>query len=466
MARIPDHDRAAERARGRLLSENDEVFTPHGLGTVHTVHIVGTTGVALVDGPKGLRPWSFRDLMFPDGSAVLTEEQQERSVGYRAQLAAAQTLDGTALKYGFRLTALNLSAGYGWILDPSGTRVAFVRARVGEDGRRYWWLQTLSDAPPFDWVYHEQELRPDRPHAALQAAGWISYLSDRERGDSVSPMLAHEAARRVTLTVARVRELRSLPLPHSPVTGQPVPVPDWRDRWRIYTLTVAQMVSLADAASAAVAAAPRDTAQQRRRVRVLTAAAEQLGFQAYDTARCGVAIPVPGTHDPYGSPYTSRPVDASLVDLDLLDSTDPAADAPVSNSPGMPPRRRFGSESTLIQGHAGPSPNGHAGAGVPRAGYHAAGVVPKQLSPQSGPPRLLASNSPPPLVGRHGTAHEDPTRRRCIDYRRSPSARGHRLRQVRRDRRHGHRRDIGPPARQAGQICTTEMFFSRLRRGL
>ncbi|WP_218003100.1 deazapurine DNA modification protein DpdA family protein [Nocardia asiatica] len=302
-----------------LLTEGTAVLTPQGPGTVFTVHVDARSAVALVRGETGLRPWAFRDLTYPDGSPIVTTlrdgPQQAHGVDHREQLIQAHSSDGIDVGQGFRLAELNTSAGHGWIIDATGARVAFVRARYGEDNQRRWWLQRLDGGAPFDSA-HPEQLRSDQPHAAVRAArraGW--YL----RGDATEPIPPHRAARQVTLTLPRVRELRSLPPATAPFTGQAVSAPEWHDRWRRYRLTVEQMTALADAASRAVATEPHDTAQQRRRGRVLTAAAEQLRFQAFDTARHCATIATPGDADPYDAPYVARSAEQPITALDTCD---------------------------------------------------------------------------------------------------------------------------------------------------
>lgn len=299
-----------------VLAEGDEVLTPIGPGAVFAID-ESVEGVALVRTRSGLKPLAFGDLTYPDGSPILTIKQQQRSAVHHTRLMEAQTPTGTELGDGFQLAELDLAAGHGWITDHTSTRVAFVRARSGEDGHRHWWLQRLDGAGPEQFSYPER-LHSSQGHAALRAASWINwYMRDTGSGPG-APIPGHLATRKAKLTLARVRELRSLPLPVSPFTGATVSAPDWHDRWRRYTLTVEQMTVLAAAARAAYAATASGTAEARRRARVLTAAVAQLEFLAYDTARSHATIPSPGTYDPYAEPYTAMAAPVSITDLDAV----------------------------------------------------------------------------------------------------------------------------------------------------
>ncbi|MGN2642235.1 hypothetical protein ACTD5D_39930 [Nocardia takedensis] len=143
----------------------------------------------------------------------------------------------------------------------------------------------------------------------------------------------------MTLTLARVRELHELPLPVSPTTGDIISAPEWNARWRRYELEAEQMGALATAARTALSTAPGETAEQRRRRRVLTAAADQLEFLAYDTARAHATIPAPGTPDPYDQPYTPPALEPTVIELDIPD--DPEAitlfDLPTTSTPDPEP---------------------------------------------------------------------------------------------------------------------------------
>lgn len=307
-----DREPAQPRA---VLAENDVVLTPHGPGIVFTVHIDGDHGVALVSGeePGSMRPWAFSDLMFTDGSPVRVDDPalDARRARNRARLAAAQGSEGVSVDGGFRLVGLDTAAGHGWIVDGDGVRVAFVRARMGEDGRRRWWLQNLAGGEPFNWAYPEQS-GFDQPHAALRAAGWTDWYAGKEAAD---PVEAHQARRTVTLTLPRVRELSTVAALSSD-TGEPLPMPEWVAHWRRYYLTVEQMSALARAADHAVATEPSDTVIARRRRRVLAGAADLLWFQAFDTARHLATIAEPGRPDPYADPFAGRPETVAVVDLD------------------------------------------------------------------------------------------------------------------------------------------------------
>lgn len=302
------------------LTEASVVMTPEGAGSVVVVHEAGA--VALIRTAEGLRPWAFRELTHVDGSPVCAVGSEARAADQGARLTAARSLEGIGLRGGYRLAELDLTAGHGRIYDADGTQVAYVRARIGDDGRRYWWLQSASGGAPYESAYPEHA-RSDQPHPAVRAANWAYWYlrSTVEAG----PVAAERARRSVTLTLARVRELRALPLPVSPITGAIVRAPDWRDRWRRYELSVDQMNSLAAAARTALSTTPGDTAEHRRRRRVLTAAAEQLEFHAYDTARAHATVASPGTPDSYDHPYAAPAPAAAIIDLDITEGREPNA---------------------------------------------------------------------------------------------------------------------------------------------
>ena len=297
-----------------LTIETLIVVTPDGVGTVEAVH----ASAALVRTESGLRPWPISALTRIDGSPVNQARDEVRMAAHRAQLVEAQTPAGTALRGGYRLVGLDLSAGSGWIIhDATGAAVAYVRARIGDDGRRCWWLQCATGGAPFASTYPEPT-SPDQPHPAVRAAGsacWYLRPSAPEHG----PVAASEVRRTVTLTVARVRELRALPIS---LSGDDTV--RWKDRWRRYELSVDQMITLAAAAHTALATAPNHTAQHRLRRRVLIAAEQQLQFHAYDTARALATIPPPSTHDAYDQPYAHPAHEVTPVDLDKRPSPNPA----------------------------------------------------------------------------------------------------------------------------------------------
>ncbi|PXX53922.1 hypothetical protein DFR70_12643 [Nocardia tenerifensis] len=313
----PDRDTSSHPSQetgAGPLTEHAVVVTPDGMGTVLVVHDTGSDAVALVRTASGVRPWGVAALSRIDGSPVSTAGQDARTAHHRAHLVQAQTPAGAVLSGGYRLADLDLAEGHGWIRDATGVAVAFVRVRLADDGRRHWWLQRVTGGAPFGTAFPE-DARPGQPHGALRAAGCADWYLKSAHAQHTTAV-AGELRRTVTLPLARVRELRALPAPVSAVTGEPVAAVAWHDCWRRYALSVEQMTGLAAVARTAVSSLAHDTAEQRRRRRVLTAAAAQLDFQAYDTARALAPIPVPGSPDAYGRPHTPRPTEPALVDLD------------------------------------------------------------------------------------------------------------------------------------------------------
>ncbi|MEU8901317.1 hypothetical protein AB0C65_35995 [Nocardia sp. NPDC048505] len=302
----PAESDAAEAASDiePVLAVGAQVLTPDGPGIVEIVHIVGHHAVALIRGEQHTRPWPIAELTYRDHTAIPLESPivaRARAEARRVELDQARSAEGLDLGNGYRLE-LDLDAGYGWISDATGTAIAFVRARFADNRNRHWWLQNLAGGPPNRWTY--QERHTDRSHAAVRAArkiGWHLYQVRREK---LAVVLPHQARRLITLTLARVRELRELTLPVSQFTGLPVEVPPWYHRYRRYVLSAEQSTALAVAAEHALAAESTATAVQRRRRRVLHAAAVQLRRHAYEVARDLATIPSPGMPDPYADPYT------------------------------------------------------------------------------------------------------------------------------------------------------------------
>ncbi|WP_280394298.1 hypothetical protein [Nocardia brasiliensis] len=338
-AAAPQHDSPPTA----LLPVGTLVLTPEGPGTVFTAHIDGTNAAALVEGENGMRAWAIRDLTYPDHTPIPTAApaaEQARTAARRAELDQAHSAEGLDIGDGYRLTDLDLNAGYGWITDATGARIAFIRTRPGDNGHRHWWLQLVGGGSPDHWTYPEK--RTDREHAAVRAAREIRWHLDTTRNQEIAPLPAEQAQRTIKTTLARVRELRALALPVSPSTGRPVEAPEWHERYRRYLLTVEQMTALASAAEHALTTAPQATGEQRRRRRVLTAAAEQLHHQAYDTARQLATIPAPGQPDPYAEPYTAGARPDPIVDLDQLEAAPepgrvrtPSSDRPSRKRPAI-----------------------------------------------------------------------------------------------------------------------------------
>ncbi|MEU2899607.1 SNF2-related protein [Streptomyces sp. NPDC006967] len=283
------------------------VQTPDGPGTV-----VGTDDgdLVLVTTESGTRVWERGEVQWPDGS--VQPENTDRAAKERqnaADAAQAATSEGIELRYGNgnRLVDLDTEAGHGTVVDADGAVIGWVRARIGDDGRRYWWAQDARGGSPDDMPYHESlPLTAGVP--AIRAAGSIrSELHAVKEPAHRSPIPAEYAAREVRLTTAQVRELRRLVLDATYSDGTPIEPPEWVASHRKYVLNTAQMQALGDAAQAAADAFPGVAAEERRTARVLRNAAERFEFEVYDTARWRATIPPIGETDPYAGPYQPRP---------------------------------------------------------------------------------------------------------------------------------------------------------------
>ncbi|NGO40665.1 DEAD/DEAH box helicase family protein [Streptomyces ureilyticus] len=283
------------------------VQTPDGPGTV-----VGSDdgGLVLVNTQSGTRVWESSEIEWPEDAA--RPENTERAVKERqnaADLAQAATAEGIELRYGNgnRLVDLDVDAGHGTVVDTDGAVIGWVRARIGDDGRRYWWGQDARGGAPDDMPFHEALPASSGP-AAIRAAGTVR--TDMPRAtepETRRPTPAEYAAREVRLTTAQVRELRRLVLDATYSDGSPIEPPEWVAAHRKYVLNTAQMQALGDAAQAAADAFPGVTAEERRTARVLRNAAERFEFEVYDTARWRATIPPIGEADPYAGPYRPRP---------------------------------------------------------------------------------------------------------------------------------------------------------------
>ncbi|MFE7212528.1 SNF2-related protein [Streptomyces sp. NPDC057611] len=283
------------------------VQTPDGPGTV-----IGTDDgdLVLVTTQSGTRVWERSEVEWPEGAA--RSENADRAAKERqndADAAQAATAEGIELRYGNgnRLVDLDAEAGHGTVVDADGAVIGWVRARIGDDGRRYWWAQDARGGAPDDMPFHEA-LPPSAGVPAIRAAGSVrSELHAIKEPAHRGPIPAEYAAREVRLTTAQVRELRRLVLDATYSDGSPIEPPEWVASHRKYVMNTAQMQALGDAAQAAADAFPGVTAEERRTARVLRNAAERFEFEVYDTARWRATIPPIGESDPYAGPYQPRP---------------------------------------------------------------------------------------------------------------------------------------------------------------
>ncbi|UZI33994.1 hypothetical protein [Streptomyces sp. VB1] len=321
----------ADAAEGMVI-----VQTPEGPGRV-----VGTDGdLVLVSTQSGTRVYEGDEVQWPEGTT--RPEDGDFAAKRRrneADLAQASTAEGIELNYGDgnRLVDLDVEAGHGTVVDADGAVVGWVRARLGDDGRRYWWGQDAQGGPPDSMPFHEA-LPPSAGVPAIRAAGHVrTGLTSVKEPAHRRPITAEYASREVRLTTAQVRELRRLTLDATYSDGTPVEPPEWVAGHRKYQLNVAQMQALGEAAQAAADAFPGVTAEERRTAKVLRNAAEHFEFEVYDTARWRATIPPIGESDPYAGPFQPRPRAEASEDTQTVPETAPvvvqAADpAPTQNS--------------------------------------------------------------------------------------------------------------------------------------
>ncbi|WP_406511009.1 hypothetical protein [Streptomyces sp. NBC_00212] len=315
------------------------VQTPDGPGTV-----IGTDDgdLVLVTTELGTRVWETSEVAWPDGTA--RPESADRAAKGRqnaADAAQAATAEGIELNYGGgnRLVDLDVDAGHGTVVDADGAVIGWVRARIADDGRRYWWGQDARGGAPDGMPFHEA-LPPSAGVPAIRAAESVrSELHAATEPAHRGPVPAEYAAREVRLTTAQVRELRRLVLDATYSDGSPIEPPEWVASHRKYVLNTAQMQALGDAAQAAADAFPGATAEERRTARVLRNAAERFEFEVYDTARWQATIPPIGESDPYAGPYQPRPRAAAAPEAAPAPTpadTEAPAKAPAEPEPAAP----------------------------------------------------------------------------------------------------------------------------------
>jgi N12 class adenine-specific DNA methylase len=318
----------------------DTVITPNGPG-----RIIGSDdgNLVLVTTESGARVWSRSEVHLPGETAPLSDSDDDpkvrRNAEDEAQAATHEGIELGAYTGGNRLRDLDTEAGTGTIIDSTGEVIGWVRARTGDDGRRYWWAQDAAGGPPED-PFHEG-LPASAVVPAIRAAGHVrpTYRTeDRPR----RPISADRAAQEIRLTSAQARELSQLTLPAD------VDTPPWEPTHRRYVLTTTQMRALADAAWSAAATTGTATPGQRRRQQVLFHVVERLDAERYDTARRYATIPPLDQPDPYALPYervertlpapppevppAAEPPAAELLPDDV-DQEVPAAAEPVMEEP-------------------------------------------------------------------------------------------------------------------------------------
>ncbi|MFJ4342713.1 hypothetical protein, partial [Streptomyces sp. NPDC088915] len=337
----PEPEQPADSVADRP-APGDQVLSPDGPGEVMVVH--GDS--VLVRAERGTRPHALKDITRPDGTPFggdPTKENKERQNADR--IAQAATREGAELPNGHRLRDLDMEAGHGTIVDRDGNTIGWVRARTGDNGRRYWWSQDADGGSPGDMQWHE-DLPAQAGPPPLRAAGIIRDGIDRAKYDGGEDengrptkverrwITPDRASTEMTLTPAQVRELGKLELSGTYADGTPIDTLPWNPGHRRYSPYSAQAGALANAAREAAAQMP-DTPEGRRSRKVLLGAARKMDFQQYDSARRAGSIPAPGEHDPYDKPYVPRPEDDDLdaPETSAPQDTDTDLDAPESPAP-------------------------------------------------------------------------------------------------------------------------------------
>ncbi|WP_420082856.1 DEAD/DEAH box helicase family protein (plasmid) [Streptomyces sp. JL4002] len=310
----------AEDLAARLeAGEEVIVITPDGPGRLMT--LTGDLARVTTD-TAGTRIWNRSELHLPgqpdiplSGPADLAKRRQNE-----ADAAQASTPAGILLRYPYyrRLCDLDEEAGHGTIVEGMtsdwdgtihnpGQVIGWVRARIGDDGKRYWWGQDAAGGSPDNMPFHEN-LPPKSGVPAIRAAGQIR--TDRKP----SSLSGHThvvtppyAVREIKITTAQVALLRTLPLVGTYPDGSELPTPPWVGEHRRYVMSVAQMQALRLAAEAAVDTCDLTTVEGRRSRKVLLNAIDKLHFEEYETGRRSATIPPLGEPDPYAGPYTPPP---------------------------------------------------------------------------------------------------------------------------------------------------------------
>ncbi|MDD9383122.1 DEAD/DEAH box helicase family protein [Streptomyces sp. ZAF1911] len=313
-----------------------DVITPDGPGRLASLN----GDVALVDTEAaGARIYHRSEIYRPgqpDAPLINPAELAKRRQN-EADAAQASTPAGIVMRYPHyrRLRDLDVEAGHGTIAEnmvvdwdgnvhEPGEVVGWVRARIGDDGKRYWWGQDALGGPPDDMPFHEN-LPAKSGHPAIRAAGTVrtdmkpSSMTRRTR-----PVLPPYAVREIRLTTAQVALLRTLPLVGTYPDGSELPTPPWVGEHRRYVMSVAQMQALRLAAEAAADSLDTSTTVGRRSRKVLLNAADRLHFEEYETGRRGASIPPIGEVDPYAGPYTPPPPRA---EPEPVEEAPPAAEA-------------------------------------------------------------------------------------------------------------------------------------------
>ncbi|MFI1786665.1 DEAD/DEAH box helicase family protein [Streptomyces rubiginosohelvolus] len=316
---VPGTDAEADSDKAEEDPEAAEsaVITPDGPGRL--LSLQGNLALVRADA-GGTRVYQREEIYHPgrpdapltDPADVAKRQQNE------ADAAKASTAEGIHLRYtSYRLRHLDVEAGHGTIVAADiydrdtdaylpGEVIGWVRARIGDNGKRYWWAQDARGGPPDAMPFHEN-LPASSGHPAVRAAGTIR---TERKHDSLGPrtvVTPPYAIREIKLTKPQVARLRTLPLTGAYPDGSELPTPPWVGDHRRYVMSVAQMQSLRTAAQTAADACDLTTAAGRADRKVLLNAITTLHREEYETGRRGATIPPADEPDPYATPYTPPP---------------------------------------------------------------------------------------------------------------------------------------------------------------
>ncbi|KIF04136.1 hypothetical protein PL81_20180 [Streptomyces sp. RSD-27] len=342
-------------------AKDEHVITPDGPGEVMAVN--EDSGSVLVRAERGTRSHALKDVTRPDGSSFTgTDDQSSKERQNAEALAQAATPEGLKLSTGNRLRDLDLDAGHGTIVDENDQTIGWVRARIGDDGRRYWWGQDADGGAPADMQWHE-EMPAQAGAPAVRAAGIVrdglDFLHDKYTGrddENGKPEKEQRKLRtpdraitEMTLTPAQVRELSKLTLSGAYADGTPIDTLPWDEGHRRYSPYSAQAGAIAAAARSAAAEQDESTPEGRRNKKVLLGAARRMEFQEYDSARRAATIPPPGQPDNYAAPYQPRPEeDENAEAQDLTSAGSEPSTQPAAAHPEAPGNAELAVEDSEV----------------------------------------------------------------------------------------------------------------------
>ncbi|MGW2540976.1 UvrD-helicase domain-containing protein, partial [Kitasatospora sp. NPDC001574] len=339
--------------------------TVHGhQGLVGTFIGVDAEGTALVRAQDGgpLTPRPVAELWRPEGSPAPQRSRDH----WPAALARAATAEGIDVEEGgARLSQLDEAAGHGWVTDADGTVIGWIRARTHASGRTMWWGQDARGGNPYFMQWHDA--MPDTAGIPqFRAAKAAAYDHYRNLGKDRQPTLAGDVTIELELTAARVREISLLSLPAD--ADNPIASVAFRPgTFRKYFFSATQMRTYAEVARTAADTMGNDTADSRRRKKVLDGLATWLQRQAHETETTLVTLPRPNEVDPWATPHHDAnrpPAQTEATEADPAAAI-PTAQAEAVEATPLPSPAQPGSATVTTQpseggtvDQAGPTPDG------------------------------------------------------------------------------------------------------------